>query len=225
MNCLFVTGTDTAVGKTVVSRALLQKFAADWPRVVGYKPVAKGSQLTDDGWRNKDALVLQASSSVVLPYEKVNPFALPDDEISAQRTARINYDLLTSGLVALQQQADVVVVEGTGGWRSLMSDGQPLSNWVIAQNIPVLLVIGIKPGCISHALLSAEAITGDGLSLIGWVANRINPCLPHYAEMIAVLQERIAAPMLGEIPYLPRPEQRDLADYLDLSPLKLAQPA
>lgn len=225
MNCLFVTGTDTAVGKTVVSRALLQKFAASWPRVVGYKPVAKGSQLTDEGWRNKDALVLQSASSVALPYEKINPFPLPEEEISAHQSARIDFQQLTAGLATLQQQADVVVVEGTGGWRSLMSDRQPLSSWVIAQNIPVVLVIGIKPGCISHALLTAEAITGDGLPLIGWVANRINPCLPHYAEMIAVLQERIAAPMLGEIPYLPRAEQRDLADYLDLSPLQLAATA
>ncbi|CCG87244.1 dethiobiotin synthase [Erwinia piriflorinigrans] len=215
---LFVTGTDTEVGKTVVSRALLQKLTAEGKRSVGYKPVAKSSNQTPEGARNQDALVLQASSSVALPYQAINPVTLLDNEISTSPTP-ISYDVLSTGLKALDDHADYIIVEGTGGWRSLMSDLQPLSDWAVREQLPVVLVVGIKLGCISHALLTAQAVINDGLPLCGWVANRINPGLSHYAEIIAVLRNKIPAPLLGEIPYLSRPETRELAHYLDLSPL------
>ncbi|MCU5772410.1 dethiobiotin synthase [Erwiniaceae bacterium BAC15a-03b] len=217
---IFVTGTDTAVGKTVVSRALLQKLSAEYPRVVGYKPVAKSSQQTEEGLRNKDALVLQASSSLQLPYQAINPFTLQEDEISTSRDHKISYSLLSSGLQHLSEQADAVVVEGTGGWRSLMNDLRPLSEWAVLEKLPVVMVVGIQSGCISHALLTAESVINDGLPLLGWVANRINPGLAHYAEIIDVLRDKIPAPLLGELPYLPRAEQRELAKYLDLSVVK-----
>ncbi|MEN5015596.1 dethiobiotin synthase [Erwinia sp. Eh17-17] len=217
---LFVTGTDTEVGKTVVSRALLQKLATNSKHAVGYKPVAKSSQQTEEGPRNKDALVLQASSSVMLPYQAINPVTLLEDEVSTSRTS-ISYATLSSGLHALDEHADYIVVEGTGGWRSLMNDLRPLSDWVVQEQLPVVLVVGIKLGCISHALLTAQAIVNDGLPLLGWVANRINPGLAHYAEIINVLGDKIPAPLLGELPYLPRAESRDLAHYLDLTPLNV----
>ncbi|WP_428946078.1 dethiobiotin synthase [Pantoea sp. FN060301] len=214
---LFVTGTDTEVGKTVVSRALLQKLAEGNKRVVGYKPVAKGSQQTAQGLRNKDALILQASSSLDLPYSAINPVTLIEDEISTSQDMPVDYRLLSQGLASLHAQADHVVVEGTGGWRSLMNDLRPLSEWAVEERLPVVLVVGIKLGCISHALLTAQAIQQDGLPLLGWVANRINPGLAHYAEIIAVLSQKIEAPLLGELPYLPRAEGRDLAKYIDLN--------
>ncbi|MBD8161699.1 dethiobiotin synthase [Erwinia persicina] len=217
---LFVTGTDTEVGKTVVSRALLQKLATNNKRAVGYKPVAKSSQQTEEGPRNKDALVLQGSSSVQLPYQAINPITLLDDEISTSATP-ISYATLSHGLHALNDQADYIVVEGTGGWRSLMNDLRPLSDWAVQEQLPVVLVVGIKLGCISHALLTAQAVINDGLPLLGWVANRINPGLAHYAEIIDVLRDKIPAPLLGELPYLPRAETRDLAHYLDLTALDL----
>jgi len=217
---LFVTGTDTEVGKTVVSRGLLQKLAANGKRAVGYKPVAKSSQQTEQGPRNKDALVLQASSSIPLAYEAINPVTLMEDEISTSQH-EINYTTLSSGLTLLDGQADYVVIEGTGGWRSLMSDRRPLSDWVVQEQMPVVIVVGIKMGCISHALLTAQAILHDGLPLLGWVANRINPGLAHYAEIIDVLQDKIPAPLLGELPYLPRAETRDLSRYFDLSHLNI----
>jgi len=201
---IFVTGTDTAVGKTVVSRALLQKLAIEYPRVVGYKPVAKSSQQTEEGWRNKDALILQISSTLQLPYQAINPFTLQEDEISTSRDQPISYRQLSDGLQQLCQQADAVVIEGTGGWRSLMNDWRPLSEWAVLEKLPVVMVVGIQSGCISHALLTAESIINDGLPLLGWVANRINPGLAHYAEIIEVLREKISAPLLGELPYLPR---------------------
>ena len=215
----FITGTDTAVGKTVVSRALLQALAASGKSVAGYKPVAKGSKETPDGLRNKDALVLQSVSSLVLPYEAVNPIALSEDESSVAHSCPINYGLLSDGLQRLSGQVEHVVVEGTGGWRSLMNDLRPLSEWVVQEQLPVLMVVGIQEGCINHALLTAQAIANDGLPLIGWVANRINPGLAHYAEIIDVLSKKLPAPLIGELPYLPRADQRELSQYIDLSML------
>lgn len=220
MNRLFVTGTDTAVGKTVVSRALLQSFIQTGQSAVGYKPVARCAIKTADGLRNKDAQVLQSSSSIDLPYLAINPLAFQEEEICTHPGQIIDYGLLTRGLSSLTQQADRVVVEGTGGWRSLMNDGRPLSCWVVEQQLPVVLVVGIQSGCISHALLTAEAIARDGLPLVGWVANRINPGLAQYSDIIEVLQEKIAAPLLGELPYLPRAEQRDLTSWINISLLE-----
>ncbi|HKM95886.1 MAG TPA: dethiobiotin synthase [Buttiauxella sp.] len=215
----FITGTDTSVGKTVVSRALLQALAASGKSVVGYKPVAKGSKETPEGLRNKDALVLQSVSTLELPYEAINPIALSAEESSVSHNSQINYSLLSDGLQNLARQVDHVVVEGTGGWRSLMNDLRPLSEWVVQEQLPVLMVVGIQEGCINHALLTAQAIANDGLPLIGWVANRINPGLAHYAEIIDVLSKKLPAPLVGELPYLPRAEQRELANYIDLSRL------
>lgn len=212
----FITGTDTAVGKTVVSRALLQAMAASGRSVAGYKPVAKGSKETPEGLRNKDALVLQNVSSIDLPYEAINPIALSEEESSVAHSCPISYSLLSSGLARLGEQVEHVVVEGTGGWRSLMNDLRPLSEWVVQEQLPVVMVVGIQEGCINHALLTAQAIASDGLPLIGWVANRINPGLAHYAEIINVLSRKIPAPLIGELPYLPRAEQRELAQYVDL---------
>jgi dethiobiotin synthetase len=187
--------------------------------VAGYKPVAKGSKETADGLRNKDALVLQSVSSLALPYDAINPIALSEEESSVAHSRPINYTLLSDGLANLSQQVDNVVVEGTGGWRSLMNDLRPLSEWVVQEQLPVVMVVGIQEGCINHALLTAQAIANDGLPLIGWVANRINPGLAHYAEIIEVLSKKLPAPRIGELPYLPRPEQRELSQYVDLAML------
>ncbi|AJI96150.1 dethiobiotin synthase [Yersinia ruckeri] len=214
---VFVTGTDTAVGKTVVSRALLQTFSQNGKTAAGYKPVATESKETSDGLRNADALVLQASSSIDLDYAAVNPFPLHEEVIHASTETLINYDRMSEGLRSLSEQADTVVVEGCGGWQVLMNDQRFYSEWVVKEKLPVILVVGIKLGCINHAILTAQAIINDGLPLLGWVANRINPGLAHYAETIDVLRQKIPAPQLGELPYLPRPEQRDLVKYLDLS--------
>lgn len=215
----FITGTDTAVGKTVVSRALLQALATSGQSVAGYKPVAKGSKETPEGLRNKDALVLQSVSTLALSYDAINPVALSEDESSVAHSSPVNYGKLSEGLQHLSTQADYVVVEGTGGWRSLMNDLRPLSEWVVQEQLPVLMVVGIQEGCINHALLTAQAVANDGLPLIGWVANRINPGLSHYAEIIDVLSKKLPAPLIGEVPYLPRAEQRELSQYIDLTML------
>lgn len=139
----FITGTDTSVGKTVVSRALLQALASGGKSVAGYKPVAKGSKETAEGMRNKDALVLQSVSSLELPYEAINPIALSEEESSVAHSCPINYTLLSNGLASLSDKVDHVVVEGTGGWRSLMNDLRPLSEWVVQEQLPTLKVQGV----------------------------------------------------------------------------------
>lgn len=169
----FITGTDTSVGKTVVSRALLQALASQGKTVAGYKPVAKGSKETPEGLRNKDALVLQSVSTIELPYEAVNPIALSEEESSVAHSCPINYTLISNGLLPRHDRLyRSGLPEGTGGWRSLMNDLRPLSEWVVQEQLPVLMVVGIQEGCINHALLTAQAIANDGLPLIGWVANR-----------------------------------------------------
>ena len=216
---VFVTGTDSRVGKTIVSRALLQAMAAQGKTVLGYKPIATGSQALADGVRNQDAVTLQHSSSVAYPLAKITPFALSDEEIFTSELPSDLFTRMTDGLYFLQQGADTVVVEGCDGWRTLVSPLQSYSTWVIENRLPVILVVGIQEGCVNQALMTAQSIIADGVELVGWVANRINPCLAHYAETIAVLAQNIHAPLLGEIPYLPRAESRELSQYLDLSVL------
>ena len=215
MNTLFVTATDTGAGKTVVACALLQSLAQANICAAGFKPVAKEARATPEGLRNRDAELLQQASGLTLSYPAVNPVILTENEAGAGTLQPVDYALLDRRLAELQAQAGYVIVEGTGGWRSLMNDRQPLSGWVQQQQLPVVLVVGIKTGCINHALLTAEAIVHDGLTLAGWVANRINPGLAHYAEIVSVLSDRLNAPLLGELPYLPRAEQRDLTRYIN----------
>ena len=217
----FVTGTDARVGKTIVTRALLQALAAQGHCALGYKPIATGSQELAEGIRNKDAAILQNSSSISYPYEKITPLALLDEDIYASDVPDNVFEIMTSGLKFMRQGSDIVVVEGCDGWRTLITPDRFYSDWVRLENIPVILVVGIQEGCVSHALLSAQAINTDGLSLAGWVANRINPCLAHYQQTIDAISHNISAPLLGEIPYLPRAESRDMAKYIDLSLLPI----
>ncbi|WP_159566365.1 dethiobiotin synthase [Budvicia diplopodorum] len=220
-NRFFVTGTCTEVGKTVVSRALLQSLIKQGKRAIGYKPIAiVASHHTDDGSRNRDATILQASSSVNVPYKDINPIVIKDHAALTYSEHPLDYSHLSSGLHKLQAQSDCVVVEGIGGWRFLLNGMRPISEWVIEEQIPVILVVGIQHGCINHAILTAEAIAHDGLNIAGWVANRINPGLSYYAETISALKQNIRAPLLGELPYICRPEERDLSQFIDLNLIK-----
>lgn len=214
---VFVTGTDTDAGKTIVSRALLQALAAQGTQAVGYKPVATGCVETAGGRCSKDVLTLQAASAIPLPYSALNVLSLAEDEPCAAPADGTLFSRMADGLATLKTQAGCVVVEGCGGWRTLLDAQHSYADWVIARQLPVILVVGIKQGGMNHALLTADAILNDGLPLLGWVANRINPCLAHYAQTISLLSSHIPAPLLGEIPYLPRPETRELGHFLDLS--------
>ncbi|ATD27653.1 TPA: dethiobiotin synthase [Vibrio cholerae] len=222
-NAIFIAGTDTDVGKTVASKAILQALATHNIATIGYKPVAAGSDKTEFGYRNSDALHLMKAATVDMPYEDVNPYALvlpTSPHIAAKHeNVTIDYALLSNKLSKHKQNAELVVVEGAGGWRVPTSDSDCLSTWVKQERLPVILVVGIKLGCLSHAILTAEAIRADGLELVGWIANRINPGTEHYAEIIEHLEGQLGTPKLGEIPYMPKAKRQELGKFIQLDHL------
>lgn len=218
----FVTGTDTDAGKTLCCTALLQAANKQNLATLAYKPIAAGCQLTTDGLRNEDALILQENCSIDVPYHAINPlsFKLPiAPHIAAQLENRaIKLTEISRGLKALQaKNADLIIVEGAGGWRLPVNDKQTLSDWVITQNLPVILVVGMKLGCLNHALLTYETIINDGLKVVGWIANQVQGEMPYYQENVQMLSAKIDAPMIAEIPYLKEIKQVDLAQFVNFS--------
>ncbi|MGF1696123.1 dethiobiotin synthase [Vibrio kyushuensis] len=220
IDAIFIAGTDTDVGKTVASKAVLHALATKGLNTIGYKPVAAGSDKTDEGMRNSDALHLQKAATLEASYDDVNPYALElasSPHIAARReNIEIDYAVLSDKLAQHKKNADVVLVEGAGGWRVPVSDTDYLSTWVKQEQLPVVLVVGIKLGCLSHAVLTAETIRADGLNLVGWIANRINPGTEYYPELIETLENQLGAPKLGEIPYIPAAKRTDLGKFIDL---------
>lgn len=220
----FLTGTDTEVGKTVVSSALLQSAAKRGYTTAGYKPVASGSEWHKEGLRNSDALTLQQFSTVKLAYQQVNPYcfeAATSPHIVSQETNQpIDFSIMSQGLSQLKQQADWVLVEGAGGWFTPLSEEQFFSNWVMTEKLPIILTVGIKLGCINHALLTQDAIIKSGLTLAGWVANEVEPAGRYQDAYLDTLKRHIKAPLLGKIPYLKQVKAHDFTSYLDLSCLE-----
>lgn len=220
----FITGTDTDVGKTLVARTLLHAFAAQGIVCAGYKPVSAGCTRTPEGLRNRDALLLQQAASLPLPYEKVNPYAF-EPPIAPHIAAReagesIPFAGLSAGLREIEASgADLVIVEGAGGWLLPLDHQHLLSDWVALERLPVILVVGARLGCLNHALLTVAAIRQQGLTLAGWVSNRVDPHMNRYPENLATLKALLPAPFLGEIPFVEAPHETDLRDCLDISPL------
>ncbi|HTH58763.1 MAG TPA: dethiobiotin synthase [Paraburkholderia sp.] len=223
---LFVTGTDTEIGKTFVSAALLRGFARTGLRAAAMKPVAAGAFLRDGVWHNEDADQLDAAASVPLPDEIRTPYLLKEPAAPHIVAARENVSLDIERIVACHREAcaraDVVVVEGVGGFRVPLTATQDTADLAKALALPVVLVVGMRLGCISHALLTADAIAARGLSIAGWVANRIDPAMTFADENIDALRERLdaehGAPLIGVVPNL-RGEQASAdaaADHLDI---------
>lgn len=202
---IFVTGTDTGVGKTLISAALIRALHAHGLRVTGMKPVASGSEMHEQGLRNADALCLQAAASVQLPYATVNPYTFAPaiaPHIAAQLAGTsIELERIIAAYLECMAAADAVVVEGAGGWRLPLDDKSFLSDFVKRESLDVLLVVGLRLGCLNHARLTAEAIQGDGCKLIGWIGNRIDANLPFAEENIATLQTLLEVPCLGIVPH------------------------
>lgn len=223
IDSVFITGTDTDVGKTVVSQALLIALTKQGLKASGLKPIAAGCDITEQGMTNEDALCLQNAASVKLDYGLVNPYTLElpaSPHIAAEKEkVNIDFNILSSVLFQHRQHAEFVVVEGAGGWRVPISKEDCLSSWVQQEQLPVVLVVGIKLGCLNHAMLTVEAIQKDGLAIVGWVANTIDPDAQHYSEMIQMLEQKIPAPKLGEIPYLSEESLQLAHQYLDISSL------
>lgn len=230
----FVTGTDTEVGKTFVSVALLHMLNSQGKLTAGYKPIAAGCESTEQGLRNEDALALQANSSLDLSYDEVNPIALEApiaphiaamQSVNGAAATPISIDTIREGVnKLLQKKPDVLLVEGAGGWRLPLGedfDGNTryLSDVAIELNLSVILVVGMRLGCLNHAVLTAESIRKDGLKLAGWVANHIDPDMPFLSENIKSLKGLLNAPFLGSLPQVNTPA--DASAFLDLSVLDL----
>ena len=222
-NAYFVAGTDTDVGKTVCSCAILDAAQQQRITMVGYKPIASGSDKTPQGLRNSDALLLQQASSVSVTYDEVNPYAFyrpvsPHIAVSEENRV-IKFSVLSQGLAHLKTKAECVLIEGAGGWRVPINNTDYLSSWVKQEQLPVILIVGIKLGCLNHALLTAEAIQADGLTIVGWIANCIHPVTDNYAAMITWLEQQLPGRKIAEIPYIPINQRQHLAAYIDLTAL------
>jgi dethiobiotin synthetase len=222
----FVTGTDTEVGKTVVSCALLAAAAQAGLRTAAVKPVAAGC---NESGHNDDALLLQAAMTETLDYDQVNPVPLQAaiaPHIAAELEGKRMQANRLAGLCrgVMLGSADFVLVEGAGGWRVPINSRETLADVAIELRIGVILVVAMRLGCINHALLTAEAIRSDGLPLVAWVANQPGPRMACHEENLDTLQRLLPAPLLGDIPFIPRHEAGEMARFLDIQ-LLLQSPA
>ncbi len=217
---MFITGTDTGVGKTLASAALVHRLRAAGLRAVGMKPVASGCERTEAGWRNDDALRLQAASDPRPEYALVNPYALPlptaPQLAAAAAGVRVELERLIEAYRALAAQADAVVVEGVGGWAAPLDHGLEQADLARVLGLPVVLVVGVRLGCLSHARLTARAVVADGMPLVGWIASMIDPAFGDAEAYLELLADALPVPCLGVLPYRASPSAAAMAEGLSL---------
>jgi dethiobiotin synthetase len=203
MTALFITGTDTGIGKTYATVLLVQQLIAHGYRVAALKPVASGADLIDGGLRNEDALQLQRVSNVPLSYDEVNPYCLAEPIsphlAAAAANVCIDFAIIEKQLRSLQSRADVILVEGVGGWLAPLRDDATIADLVCSLRLPVILVVGLRLGCLNHAVLSARAIVESGIELAGWIANAIDASYSQVDASLLYLRTHIAAPLMGLI--------------------------
>ena len=220
---VYVTGTDTGIGKTFASCALLHALRGQGMRAVGMKPVASGCTWLDGGWKNDDALALQQASAVEVAYADINPFALehPLAPELASRDAGTEVTLppILDAHARLAAQADAVVVEGVGGWAAPLSSSLMQVDLVRALELPVVLVVGLRLGCLNHALLSARAIEADGATLAGWIGSHVDPAMARVEDNLKMLQARLLATCWGVLPHMPNAEPAAMAGHLRVAQL------
>ena len=221
--CCFVTGTDTEIGKTLVSAAILHKLVASGQRACGMKPVAAGAELRDGALHNDDADMLIAAGNVHLPQNITTPFMLREPAAphiaAALEGVTIEAVPILAAYTEVLAASDAVVVEGVGGFRVPFNDTFDSADLAAQLNLPVILVVGVRLGCISHALLTVEAIVARGLVLAGWVANTADPDMRFFDENIEALEARIPAPLLGVVPRLEQATAANAAQFIDLAGL------
>jgi dethiobiotin synthetase len=217
----FVTGTDTEIGKTLVASALTHACAAHGLRVAAMKPIAAGAVMRNGEMHNDDVAALAAADSAGLPRAWTTPYLLREPAAphiaAALESVQISRMHLLDCYHRVTEAADAVVVEGVGGFRVPLSDGFDTADLAQMLGLPVVLVVGMRLGCISHALLTAEAIAARGLTLAGWVANELDVAMPHLDANIAALTARLPAPFLGRVPWLTHLGAASAAEYLDFS--------
>ena len=217
-SAFYITGTDTGIGKTFASAALLHALRARGLRSVGMKPVASGCERIDGAWKNEDALALQAASEPGIEYADINPFALehPLAPELAARDAGVEVVLqpILQAHARLAARCDALVVEGVGGWAAPLSASLMQADLVRALRVPVVLVVGLRLGCLNHALLTARAIAEDGLSLAGWIASHVDPAMARVEDNLTMLRERLPAPCWGVLPHAPNGDPMAMATHL-----------
>ena len=220
---LFVTGTDTDCGKTLVASALIHAYRKEGYRVVGMKPVASGSGWHNGELVNEDVEALKLASNVELPAEIVNPYifepAISPHFAAAQAGIEIDQGRILKAFAACQAAADVVVVEGAGGWRVPLGNHLDIASLARSMDIPVLMVTGLKLGCINHTLLSFEDIRAKGCDLVAWVANLIDKDYQFVDQTIATIQSKSDTRLLAQIPWSPEGNAENLATAIDLGQL------
>ena len=223
MNGVFVTGTDTDCGKTELALALMEALQQRGLAVLGMKPVAAGCERTSEGMRNQDAWRLQNQGRREVAYELVNTYAFepPIAPHIAARQAGVEIELsvIRAGAERLAAKSDFLVVEGAGGWRVPLGPSLSACDLPLALDLPVILVSGIRLGCINHSLLTVESIRAAGARFAGWIANQIDPNMLVRDENLATLGALIDAPCLGVVPWMATPDPRQIAKHLDLEPL------
>ena len=225
MNGYFITGTDTEIGKTAITAALTWLAAQRGQRAAAIKPLAAGQELVGGRWVNDDVLRLQAASNLGLTDAEVGPLQLRTPcapHIAAKlEGVAIDRALLLSAIRSTAAKADIAFVEGVGGFRVPLIEGWDTADLAVDLQLPVVLVVGLRLGCINHALLTAEAIRARGLTLVGWVANTVDAAMPHVADNLASLHSGLAAPCWGHVPRLPDPNPAAIAAHLTV-PLPVA---
>ncbi|MDE2234929.1 MAG: dethiobiotin synthase [Gammaproteobacteria bacterium] len=219
MRGFFVTGTDTGVGKTLVSAGLLQLLTAAGLRVAGMKPVASGAASTSAGLRNADAETLLVACGNALNYQDVNPYVFSPAIAPHLAAQEAGVEIQLSKILAAYQRLcrgrDAIVVEGVGGWQVPLADSLSLPELARALDLPVILVVGMRLGCLNHAQLSARAIRDDGLRFAGWMANSVTPDFKRHAGNLATLERVLSVPLLGVIPWHPGISGQAVAATLD----------
>ncbi len=214
----FVTGTDTGVGKTLVSAAFVHALARAGLQAVGMKPVAAGSTVVDGRLANEDVDTLAAEASIALPVQMTSPYILREacapHVAAALEGVTMDKYVLLDAYQQTAERAEAVVVEGVGGFRVPLTDDFDTADLAAGLQLDVILVVGLRLGCLNHALLTADAIAARGLKLAGWVANQVDPAMPHQQGSIAALQARLAAPLLGVLPWLAPPSAAVAASQL-----------
>ena len=205
---LFITGTDTGVGKTVATVLLARKLMAAGLRVAALKPVASGATIINGQLCNDDARQLQHVSNVELSYTQVNPccfeLAVAPQIAAAQQQQVIDLDVIAHAVAAVRARADVVLVEGIGGWQVPLNDQATLADLALLLQLPVVLVVGLRVGCLNHALLTAQNIRATGCHLQAWIANTVVPDFLYVKDHLATLQKHLDVPLLGVIPHCPQ---------------------
>ena len=227
MKAYFITATDTDAGKTFVSSQILQSWSKCGYTTLGFKPVASGCRRTSEGLQNDDALKIRAASSILLPYETINPYAFEPavaPHIAAQEAGvTINIQTIARGILQQQNKADYVIVEGVGGWLVPLNKQETVADLACLLNFPVILVVNLRLGCINQALLTVQAIEQTGMKIAGWIANNAVPeednPMTHQTENIQSLNDRLKAPLLGVLPYLSSDESnkdKQFSDFIDM---------